>query len=114
MPVQMTLADKVYNQLSLEVPGGRAPMDYLGKFPHHGDDFLTQFELDCRDWGFAYGAAYAIARAEDPFESAASVGARVLEAARNAYARFGGSNIFTTEAFDKDRAERPVPAMTVA
>ena len=109
MSVQMTLADKVYNQLSIETLGGGSPFDFAGKFPHHGGEFLTQFELDCHDWGVAYGIAHGIARGEDPFESNESVGQRALAAARDAYSRVAGSDIFTRKAFDADRAERPVP-----
>jgi len=107
----MTLTEKVYVLLSREtrhdLPG---PVGVVGCFPNHPEgEFLTSFEQDCRDWGLAFGIAYGIARGEDAFEPEDAVAARSLGAARDAFGRWGGSDIFTTVAYDKDRAERPVP-----
>jgi hypothetical protein len=86
-------------------------LDRSGHYPNHPDgEYLTEFEQDCRDWGLAFGFAYGVARGEDPFESNDDVLARALLAAEDAFARWNdGSDIFTTEAYDKDRATRPVP-----
>jgi hypothetical protein len=112
----MTLTEKVYVLLSREtghdLPG---PVGAVGRFPNHPEgECLTSFEQDCRDWGLAFGIAYGIARSEDAFESEDAVAARALVAARDAFGRWGGGDIFTTEAYDEDRAERPREIETVA
>jgi hypothetical protein len=58
---------------------------------------LGQFEMDCRDWRMAFGVAYGIARGEDPYESQVSVCRRALDAARDAFTRWAGDDIFTVE-----------------
>jgi hypothetical protein len=47
---------------------------------------LTDEQLDARDWGYTYGIALAIARAEDPFEPLSSVVDRARGAAFEAHA----------------------------
>jgi hypothetical protein len=102
-----TLTEKVYTVLSEEHSNFTSPVEVVAKFPRPShDENLSQFELDCRDWGLTFGIAYGIARGEDPFEAERSVTDRALAAARDAFARWGGSGIFTDEAFAKDRAER--------
>lgn len=51
---------------------------------------LSRFESDLRDWGLIFGLAVAVARAEDPFESWASVTARATEAAKTVFASWTG------------------------
>jgi len=102
-----TLIEKVYTALSEEHTFGTGPLEVAGQFPRTPDErSLSQFELDCRDWGLAVGIAYGIARGEDPYEAEKSVTERALAAARDAYARWGRSDIFTSLAFTNDRAER--------
>lgn len=53
---------------------------------------LSDLELDLLDWGFTYGAAWALARAQDPDEPAASVADRALRAAREVFGLYCGEN----------------------
>ncbi len=111
----MTLEEKVYSAITAESPTGLlCARVAVGSYPACGDELLSPFELDCRDWGFAFGVAYGIARGEDPFEADHQVAERALQAARTAFLRWGGDKIFTTEAFDRDRAERPMPEEAMA
>lgn len=105
----LTLAEKVYNTVAAErATGTKGAMEGAHTFPHTPpDSSLTSFELDCLDWGLVYGIAYGIARGEEPYELDTSVTDRALEAARAAYAKWAGSAIFTNEAFELDRRERP-------
>ena len=48
---------------------------------------LTDYEMELQDWGLFYGIAWALARAEDPFEPFREVGARAREAAEEAWVR---------------------------
>ena len=104
----MDISEKVYNALAAEHGIGVAgPSGTAHRFPSRPhDQELTNLELDCIDWGVAFGIAYGIARGEDAFESEQSVTERALAAARIAYERWGGATIFTNEAFLSDRAER--------
>jgi len=97
--------EKVYNVLAADHGSGAWDVHRASARYPKGDG-LTSFELDCRDWGLALGIAYGIARGEDPFEPEESVCARTMTAARDAYARWGGSGIFTDEAYASDRADR--------
>ncbi len=100
------LAERVYHALAAEEGCPLAAAGDIPVIPEPGA--LTSFELDCRDWGIAYGLAHGIARGEDPFETNTSVAERALEAAKIAWARWGDSAIFTEEAFRKSRAgDRP-------
>lgn len=107
----MTLADRIYTVLIREpAVGDDTPLEAAGTYPARpADECLTPFELDCRDWGFVFGIAYGIARGDDPWEPDEEVLARAHAAAREAFQRWGGSDIFTDEAFTRDRATRPVP-----
>jgi hypothetical protein len=100
----MTLTEKVYAVLGQEQSHGEAALATANRYPK--GDALTELDLDCRDWGFVFGFAYGIARGEDTYEPEASVLDRAEAAARDAYARWAGADIFTSEAYDKDRAER--------
>lgn len=103
----LTLTEKVYNALASDHGFGEGNLHAAkSRYPKHSDCGLTSFELDCRDWGLAFGIAYGIARNEDPFELEESVCERSLTAARDAYARWAGSDIFTAEAYVSDRADR--------
>jgi hypothetical protein len=57
-----------------------------------------------------FGVAYGIARSEDPFEANDEVIERALLAARDAFGRWAGAKIFTSEAYDEDRAGRKTEA----
>ena len=116
MAVEITLAEKVYAALADDHGFGDFADAYetVGAYPKTDGGYLTEFELDCRGWGLAVGIAYGIARGEDPYEGERSVCERALIAAREAYERFGGPEIFTAEAYMEDRAKRPEPAGAVA
>ncbi len=51
---------------------------------------MSDLELDLGDWGFTYGVAWAVARAEDPQEPDDSVAARALAAARHVFHLYCG------------------------
>jgi hypothetical protein len=84
----MTITEKIRAILNEDV----GPIDFChGGVPGGtSDGRFSEFELDCLDWGVMYGIAFAIARAEDPFEGMASVASRALEAARPVCAEFAG------------------------
>ena len=64
----MTLIEKVLAALTAVAPSGRVdPMQAVAIYPVTGNGGqLSGFEMDCRDWGFAFGVAYAIARGRIP------------------------------------------------
>jgi hypothetical protein len=47
-------------------------------------------EANIQAWGYVYGLAYAIAKAEDPYEPASEVGARARAVALPIYAEYVG------------------------
>ena len=51
---------------------------------------MSDLELDLADWGFTYGVAWAVARAQDPHESDDSVAERALAAAREVFRLYCG------------------------
>ena len=54
----MTLADKVTTVLSsAAAPGFMDAVQSVQVYPRAGDGGLSEFETDCRDWGFVYGIA---------------------------------------------------------
>ena len=52
---------------------------------------LSELELDIGDWGFTYGVAWTVARAEDPQESDESVADRALDAAIQVFHAYCGA-----------------------
>jgi hypothetical protein len=82
----MTLTDKLSNVLSQDTRGKDNALDGCGVYPRHDDD-LSSFEPN-----------------EEVVE-------RAFLAARDAYARWGGAKIFTSEAYDEDRAGRGAGAV---
>jgi hypothetical protein len=93
-------------------PGLDAARDYVRRPP---EEHLTEFEADLLDWGLIYGAAWGIARSEDPFESPRDLADRALEAARAEWARWaeGSPSRFRAQ-FERDRELRPVTHAYVA
>lgn len=116
MAVEITLAEKVYAAVADDHGFGEFSDAYetVGAYPETDGGYLTDFELDLRSWGLMVGIAYGIARGEDAYEPERSVCERALTAAREAYERFGGPEIFTAEAYREDRAKRPEAAEAVA
>ena len=53
---------------------------------------LSALELDLSDWGFTYGVAWAVARAQDPHEPDASVAQRALAAAQEVFHIYCGTD----------------------
>jgi hypothetical protein len=73
---------------------------------------LSDLELDLSDWGFTYGVAWAVARAQDPHEADASVAQRALAAAQEVFRMYGGADDWA-ERIRRDAQERPSePAAT--
>ena len=104
----MKLTDKVSTVLgAAAAPGFVDPVQSVGSYPRAEEAGLTDFEMDCRDWGFVFGVAYGIARGEEPYESDSMVCERAMVAAREVFSRFSASDIFTTGAYVRDRADRP-------
>ncbi len=100
------LAERVHAAMAAE---DSSALDHGGTYPTKPDEaYLSTFELDCREWGIMYGFAYGIARGEDPYESVQSVGERALEAATEAWKRYGNDDVLTGAAYWKSRAgDRP-------
>lgn len=97
-----TIAERVYTVLSMD-EGTNGPLDHCHRpLLKTVGGSLGTFELDCIDWGLTYGIAYALARAEDPFERQESVAGRAEEAARIAYEGWG-SGVATIERPDMDK-----------
>jgi hypothetical protein len=106
----MRLTDRVNTVLgAAAAPGFVDPVQAVSSYPRQREEGLTDFELDCRDWGFVFGVAYGIARGEEPYESDNSVCERAMTAAREVFSRFSASDIFTHTAYDLDRSHRPDP-----
>jgi hypothetical protein len=107
MPAHMTLAEKLYDVLLEERTSNAGhPLNVSHAFPFTAGEVLSEFELDCHDWGFVFGLAYGLARSEDPDGPEADVSSRALSAAREAFTKWGGDDIFTATAFAQDRAAR--------
>src|SRR4051794_28106895 len=64
--------DTAHRGMWTPLPGG----------PEEVPAVLTELECDLSDWGFAYGVAWAMAKARHPFESDRRIAERALEAAR--------------------------------
>ena len=110
--INMKLTDKVCTVLAAQAAAGFVdPVQALSVYPRADETGLTEFEMDCRDWGFVFGVTYAIARGEEPYESDDSVCERAMTAAREAFSRFSKADIFTVDAFEKDRSIRPAPSV---
>jgi hypothetical protein len=106
--ISMKLTEKVSTVLAAVAGNGfMDPVQTISVYPRAPTPGLTDFEADCRDWGFVFGLAYGIARGEEPYESDDSVCERAMTAAREVFSRFSKSDIFTEEAFLADRAARP-------
>jgi hypothetical protein len=104
----MKLTDKVTTVLSAVAGEGFVdPVQTMSLYPRAVDPGLTDFEADCRDWGFVFGLAYGIARGEEPYESDQSVCERAMTASREVFSRFSKSDIFTEDAILADRELRP-------
>ena len=81
----MTLQERLHAMLSEQGP--RGPVHHCqGQVP--GEDGLTGWERDLLDWGFVYGAAFALARLEEPFEREEDVVERAVAPARAAWDRW--------------------------
>jgi uncharacterized BrkB/YihY/UPF0761 family membrane protein len=86
-----------------------------------GEPRLSALELDLSDWGFTYGVAWAVARAQDPHEPDASVAQRALAAAQEVFKTYCGIDDWAdrigraTPSAERGRAgspngQRPAPA----
>lgn len=87
----LTIQEQLHQGLFLDPPIGHQGPFTLAIEALTGDDKgMEERELDLLQWGVTFGAAFAIARQEDPWESTESVARRALEAARLAWLRFDG------------------------
>ncbi len=86
--VTMTLEEKVYAMLTEQSPEG--PIAACSNRIDVEGSHLTSWENDLRDWGMVYGFAYGVARAENPWQPEALAIGEALNAARAAFARWGG------------------------
>jgi hypothetical protein len=94
------LARAVYGAVSDEY--GITHHNPYPQVPH--GEVVSSFELDLMDWGIALGAAYAIARAERPFDATHDVCLEAVAAAEAAFRAWGGDDLFIgTNAFEKSR-----------
>jgi hypothetical protein len=80
------ITERIRALLSLDDTDG--VLEILDKHPRAVE--LSEFERDLREWGFVFGMAFAIARAEDPWETNRSVAARALMPAFAAYTDWSG------------------------
>ncbi len=73
---------------------------------------LGDLELDLLDWGFTYGAAWALARAQDPDEPDRSVADRALRAAREVFRLYCGEDDWEARIGGRldERSEHPMVA----
>ncbi len=86
MAIEMTLAERV---LALVRDPSDAVLTESGRQPVcAGDEFLSEYELDLREWGVFYGLAVGLARLEEPCESTGRVARRALVAAQEAFAEY--------------------------
>ena len=83
----MTLKEKVLRCLNTEAPRYTSPAIAISEYPPPAQ---SEYEMDLGLWGFTYGIAYAIGRAEDPCEPVDDVISRALEAAKAAYKEYTG------------------------
>ena len=87
-----SVADAVYAQFSSGENHG--PTDYADSRPllgvaEDGVVQLCEWELDLRDWGIAFGMAWAIHRADDPFATTRDIGECAFNDGWAAYTRWG-------------------------
>jgi hypothetical protein len=82
---EVTLADKIYELIAADDGGFLSAIARALDAPGRE---LNEFERDVRDWSAAWGVAFGIARAEDPFEPFDSVLNRATEATKAAWKRY--------------------------
>ena len=108
----MTVAERVMTLIRQEDHGGSLH-DKEPSLPPN--EYLTEFELNLRDWGFVYGLCYALVRVEaDPFESRSSIAEEALEQARFVWKWWGDWHGDERGNFRADREWRPVPEEALA
>lgn len=84
-------AEAVYAQLTAGSPGEHdEPAEFLDRRPVlDGEATLSEWELDLRDWVMAFGMAWMLYPAEDPFASVKDIGERAFGDGWAALARWG-------------------------
>lgn len=68
---------------------------------------LTDFEMDCKDWGLVVGLAFGLEFERNPRSSQADLAERALATAREAWSAWGDPDLFTDRPFLVDRSVRP-------
>lgn len=71
---------------------------------------LSALELDLSDWGFTYGVAWAVARAQDPYEPDDSVAQRALDAAQEVFHTYCGTDDWAERIDRESPSDAPAPA----
>jgi hypothetical protein len=87
-----SVADAVYAQLTAgSYSEHDEPTMFLDRRPLlEGNPSLGEWELDLRDWGLAFGMAWMLHRAEDPFAKPADIGERAFKDGWAAWTRWSG------------------------
>ncbi len=83
----MTLQERLWAIVSEQ--GSNGPVADATAAVPAGEATLTGWERDVLGWGFVYGAAFALARTDDPFAGEAAIVARAGDAAAAVFARWG-------------------------
>jgi hypothetical protein len=88
----LTIEQRLRQGLFLESPiGYKGPFDVaLAALLGPDDDRPDERDVELLDWGVTFGATFAIARQEDPWESTQSVAVRALDPAESAWQRYSG------------------------
>ena len=71
---------------------------------------LSALELDLSDWGFTYGVAWAVARAQDRYEPDESVAQRALAAAQEVFHTYCGTDDWAERIGRASPSAAPAPA----
>lgn len=91
MTSRAELAEVVYGVLAQADDNGAGPISRADYYPKlHGEQTLSVYESELRDWGVVVGMAFAMARAGDPFAPLSSASEHALEAAGIAWKRWAG------------------------
>lgn len=87
----MTVGEKLRAAFSADEAMSNAFLETGHSRPQTGNGHLGEFEMDCLDWGLAYGMAFALCReASPPWESHASVAQRAFHEAWSLWSDWSG------------------------
>lgn len=95
-----TLVEKVYNLALPAYSTGGERVVFEGPQSDHQPDWLSLGDeqafdgTDCLQWGYVYGVALGLARAEDPLAAFEATARRAQDAARTVWLDYAGSRRF--------------------